>query len=89
MSHKNKVFLSSTQFGDEFKNEREVLPLLFQKEPLSSIFELWKIENQSAGVPIDQEYIRNVKQSAVDLRAGDERRIRVGAPRIASGGYPY
>ena len=24
--------------------EREVLPLLFDKEPLSSIFELWKIE---------------------------------------------
>ena len=65
MSYKSKVFLSSTQFGDEFKTEREFLPILFGKEPLSSIFELWKIENQSAGVPIDAEYIRNVRQSAL------------------------
>jgi len=65
MNFKNKVFLSSTQFGDEFRIEREVLPLLFRKEPLSSIFELWKIENQSASVPIDTEYIRNIRQSAL------------------------
>ncbi|MDD3662658.1 MAG: hypothetical protein PHT84_02215, partial [Candidatus Pacebacteria bacterium] len=60
---KSKVFLSSTQFQDEFKTERDLLPIIFSKEPLSSIFYLYKIEDRAAGHSIDQEYIRNVKSS--------------------------
>ncbi len=65
MNYKSKVFLSSTQFGDEFKTERELIPILFKKEPLSSIFDLWKIENQASGNPIESEYIKNVGQSSL------------------------
>lgn len=54
---KSKVFLSSTQFQDEFKTERDLLPIIFSKEPLSSIFYLYKIEDRAAGHSIDQEYI--------------------------------
>ena len=65
MNYKSKVFLSSTQLGNEFEKERELISFLFKKEPLSSIFDLWKVENQAAGIPIEDEYIRNVKQSAI------------------------
>ena len=61
--HKAKVFLSSSQFEDEFKIERELLPVLFSKEPLSSVFDLWKIEDQAASISIESQYTRNVKKS--------------------------
>jgi hypothetical protein len=65
MNNKNKVFLSSSQFEDEFKIEREILPILFEKEPLSSIFEIFKIETNASGLPIDKEYLRNIRDSHI------------------------
>ena len=42
------VFLSSAQHEEEFKVEREVLPVIFNREPLVSIFTLLKIEDHAA-----------------------------------------
>ncbi|AEF84885.1 conserved hypothetical protein [Treponema primitia ZAS-2] len=60
---KPKVFISSCQYNDEFIVERQLLPILFDKEPLRSIFELWEIEQQAAGITVEAQYIRNIRQS--------------------------
>jgi hypothetical protein len=67
MPKKAKVFLSSSQFGDEFKVEREIIPVLFDKEPLNLFFDLWKIEDQSAPMPPQEQYILNIDSSEIVL----------------------
>jgi CRISPR/Cas system-associated exonuclease Cas4 (RecB family) len=76
--NKAKVFLSSVQFKNEFVVERQLLPILFKKEPLCSIFELWLIEEQAADVPVDTQYLKNIRQSqAVILLLDSEIREAV------------
>jgi hypothetical protein len=65
MRHKLKVFLSSAQHQDEFAIERESLPVIFSKEPLSSSFQLWKIEDQSSPLDVKTHYKSNVKDSNI------------------------
>lgn len=65
MDPKLKVFLSSAQYEDEFKVEREVLRVLFDKEPLQSTFLLWKIEDQASPLPIQKQYPSHVMDSDV------------------------
>lgn len=63
MDPKLKAFLSSAQYQDEFVVERDLLELLFNKEPLYSSFCLWKIENQASPLEIDDHYLSHVKNS--------------------------
>jgi len=65
MRNKIIVFLSSAQHEDEFKTEREILPALFNKEPLISIFILKKIEDQAAPFTIQKQYLSLVRQSQI------------------------
>jgi hypothetical protein len=57
------VFLSSAQHDGEFELERTILPIIFEKEPLVSIFNLWKIEDQAAPISIRDQYLTHIKQS--------------------------
>ncbi len=59
MNNKLKVFLSSAQFEDEFKTEREALPVIFKQEPLKSLFSLWEIEEQASPLAITDQYSFN------------------------------
>lgn len=65
MCQKAKVFLSSTQYLDEFKIERDLLPILFNKEPLKVLFDLWEIEGQAAPIPVHSQFISNIDSSNV------------------------
>jgi len=65
MIQKEKVFLSSAQFQDEFLIERELLPMLFSKEPLKLFFDLWKIEDQAAPISPHAQYINNIDNSKI------------------------
>ena len=62
-----KVFLSSSQFNDEFKIEREALFLIFDKEIFRDRFKLWQIEDYSSPVQISKHYIENVNSSDILL----------------------
>jgi hypothetical protein len=49
---------------EEFKTEREILPIVINiKEPLTSIFNLIKIEDQAAPITIQEQYLSLVRQS--------------------------
>ena len=63
MEQKLKVFLSSAQYLDEFKTERDALPLLFEKPPLSSFCYLWKIEDLASPEKVEGYYKGNVRNS--------------------------
>ena len=63
MDPKLKVFLSSAQFNEEFSVEREGLPILFTKEPLSSIFILWEIEDHASPERVSDFFSSHVKDS--------------------------
>jgi len=66
MRDKIRIFLSSAIHDDEFKMEREILPIIINdKEPLSSIFTLNKIEDQAAPVPVREHYLSLVRQSRI------------------------
>lgn len=67
MVDKLKVFLSSAQYADEFATEREALPTLFEKEPLKSTCELWRIEDLASPNPIDRHFAENVRTSDILL----------------------
>ena len=63
MDPKLKVFLSSAQFEDEFLVERDLLEIIFTKEPLCSSFILQKIENQASPLGIISQYNTNICNS--------------------------
>lgn len=65
MEPKLKTFLSSAQHNDEFLVEREGLPLIFSKQPLSSSFFLWRIEDYASPKGVDAHYIDHVDDSDV------------------------
>lgn len=65
MNQKVIVFLSSTQFLDEFKVERTALPSIFRREPFSSVFCLWKIEDEAAPVSPEEQFLRNVDKANI------------------------
>ena len=66
MRNKINIFLSSSIHNDEFKTEREILPIIINnKEPLSSIFILNKIEDQAAPDPVLEKCLSLVRQSRV------------------------
>jgi hypothetical protein len=65
MYQKSKVFISSTQYQDEFKIERSLLPFLFNKDPLAALFDIWEIEEQAAPISIQSQYLSNIDTSNI------------------------
>ena len=63
MNPKLKVFLSSSQYENEFIIERESLPVIFEKQPLVALFSLWRIEDFSSPDQIQNHYLKNVSDS--------------------------
>jgi hypothetical protein len=64
---RSKVFLSSSQFTEEFIVERESLPLLFNKDPLKEKFLLWRIEDFASPDQITQHFLQNVESCDIFL----------------------
>ena len=60
-----KVFLSSSQFNNEFIVEREGLPTIFSKQPLSACFVLWRIEDYASPEEIEPHYCKHVDDSDI------------------------
>jgi len=66
MRNKINIFLSSSMHNEEFKTEREILPIIInKKEPLSSIFTLNRIEDQAAPIPVQEQYLSLVRQARI------------------------
>lgn len=67
MGDRLKVFLSSSQFEDEFKVERDELKRLFSQVHLQAQYDLWQIENQAAPFDPKTQYTYNVEDSNILL----------------------
>jgi len=63
MEPKLKAFLSSAQFNHEFAIEREGLPTIFRKQPLTAGFVLWRIEDYASPEDIEAHYSKHVDDS--------------------------
>lgn len=63
MGDRLKVFLSSSQFNDEFQNERIELKKLFLTDKLHFLYDLWLIENQASPFGAKEQYSYHVEDS--------------------------
>jgi hypothetical protein len=63
MGDRLKVFLSSSQFNDEFKNERLELKKIFSTDKFNFHYDLWLIENQASPFGPKEQYSYHVEDS--------------------------
>lgn len=63
MGDRLKVFLSSSQFNDELKTERDELKNFFSSDKLCSLYDLWLIENQASPFGPKEQYSYHVEDS--------------------------